>query len=81
MMNELSEKEKRLRVYLVTLAFALFSILLFGFIYLATTPAKTLTILLSFSGSISNIYPGSRKEALAVLIIFLVRICRSELPG
>lgn len=54
-MNELSEKEKRFRVYLVTLAFALFSVLLFGFIYLATTPAKTLTMLLSFSGGISNI--------------------------
>lgn len=54
-MNELSEKEKRFRVYLVTLAFALFAVLLFGFIYLATTPAKTLTMVLSFSGGISNI--------------------------
>lgn len=54
-MNELSEKEKRFRVYLVISAFALFSIVLFGLIYLATTPAKTLTMLLSFSGGISNI--------------------------
>src|SRR3972149_2924986 len=54
-MNELAEKEKRFRVYLVILAFALFSVLLFGFIYLATTPATTLTMLLSFPGGISNI--------------------------
>jgi len=54
-MNELSEKEKRLRVYLVSLAFVLLSIVLFGFIFLATTPSKTLTMLLSFSGGISNI--------------------------
>lgn len=54
-MNELTGQERRFRIYLVTLAFALFFILLFGFIYLATTPAKTLTMVLSFSGGISNI--------------------------
>ncbi|MBI5328045.1 MAG: sulfite exporter TauE/SafE family protein [Deltaproteobacteria bacterium] len=54
-MNELTEKEKRFRVYLVVLAFALFTVFLFGLVYLATTPAKTLTMLLSFSGGISNI--------------------------
>ena len=54
-MQQLTESEKRFRVYLVVFAFALFTVVLFGFIYLATTPAETLTMLLSFSGGISNI--------------------------
>ena len=33
----------------------LISVILFGFIYLATTPAATATYLLSFAGGISNI--------------------------
>lgn len=54
-MNILTEQEKKFRTYLVFLAFALFSIVLFGFIYLATTTTTTLTLLLSFAGGISNI--------------------------
>lgn len=53
--QELGEREKRFRIYLVTTAFALFTVMLFGLVYLATTPAKTLTMLLSFAGGISNI--------------------------
>src|SRR3990172_11728039 len=55
MMNDLTEKEKRFSISLVTLSFVLLFIVLFGFIYLATTPATPLTMLLSFTGGISNI--------------------------
>lgn len=55
-MNEaLTEAQKKFRTYLVVLAFILFSVVLFGFIYLATTPEATATLLLSFAGGISNI--------------------------
>ncbi len=52
---KLSEAQKKFRVRLVIAAFVLFSIVLFGFIYLATTPEATATMLLSFAGGISNI--------------------------
>ncbi len=51
----LKESEKRFRTILVISAFALFATVLFGFIYVATTPAATATLLLSFAGGISNI--------------------------
>ncbi len=52
---ELAESQKRFRTSLVIAAFILFSTILFGFIYLATTPEATATMLLSFAGGISNI--------------------------
>jgi len=49
------EPERKFRVALVISAFVLFSIVLFAFIYLSTTPEATATMLLSFFGGISNI--------------------------
>jgi len=51
----ITKSEKKFRVVLVVSAFVLFSIVLFGFIYLSTTPEATATMLLSFFGGISNI--------------------------
>src|SRR3989344_9253412 len=50
-----TEPERKFRVALVVSAFVLFSIVLFAFIYLSTTPEATATMLLSFFGGISNI--------------------------
>jgi len=47
--------EQKRKTYLLALAFILFFITIFGFIYLVTTPTETLTLLLSFAGGISNI--------------------------
>ena len=52
---QITEPEKRFRTALVVSAFVLFSIVLFAFIYLSTTPEATATMLLSFFGGISNI--------------------------
>ena len=52
---ELTESQKKFRVQLTIAAFVLLSIVLFGFIYLSTTPETTATFLLSFAGGISNI--------------------------
>ncbi|MEW6589071.1 MAG: cytochrome c biogenesis protein CcdA [Thermoproteota archaeon] len=54
-MNELTQQGKGFKSFLVIAIFVLGSITLFGFIYLATTPATTLTMLLSFAGGVSNI--------------------------
>ncbi len=51
----LTEKQRKFRVFLLILAALLFSIVLFGFIYLSTTPTAAATFLLSFAGGISNI--------------------------
>ncbi|MBI4447764.1 sulfite exporter TauE/SafE family protein [Candidatus Woesearchaeota archaeon] len=52
---ELSATQRKFRMRLVIAAFILFSIVLFGFIYLSMTPEATATMLLSFFGGISNI--------------------------
>src|SRR3989344_1489267 len=52
---ELSESQKKFRTSLAAVAFILFFVILFGFIYLSTTPEATATMLLSFAGGISNI--------------------------
>jgi len=52
---QVTESEKKFRITLVVSAFVLFSIVLFAFIYLSTTPEATATMLLSFFGGISNI--------------------------
>lgn len=54
-MSELTKEGKRFKTFLVIAIFVLGSITLFGFIYLATTPATTLTMLLSFAGGVSNV--------------------------
>ena len=53
--EKLIEHEKKARTYLVILAAILLIVVSFGFIYLSTTPADTLTLMLSFAGGISNI--------------------------
>lgn len=50
-----TKSERRFKTILVTSAFILSAIVLFGFIYVATTPTTTATFLLSFAGGISNI--------------------------
>lgn len=52
---ELTAGQKKLKVFLILSAGILISVITFGFIYLATTPAATATYLLSFAGGISNI--------------------------
>lgn len=52
---ELTNYQKRFRIKLVIAAFVLFFVILFGFIYLSTSPEATATMLLSFAGGISNI--------------------------
>lgn len=54
-MKELTVKQRKFRMRLTLAAFILASVVLFGFIYLATTPEATATMLLSFAGGISNI--------------------------
>lgn len=54
-MSDLTQEGKGFKSFLVVAIFVLASITLFGFIYLATTPATTLTMLLSFAGGVSNI--------------------------
>jgi len=54
-MGKLIKSKKKFRTALILSAFVLFSIVLFGFIYLSTTPEATATMLLSFFGGISNI--------------------------
>lgn len=51
----LTEAQRKFRTFLVAAAGLLFSVVLFGFIYLATTPEAAATYLLSFAGGISNI--------------------------
>lgn len=53
--DKITEHEKKTKTYLVILASILLITVAFGFIYLSTTPATTLTLLLSFTGGISNI--------------------------
>ncbi|MBI2207926.1 sulfite exporter TauE/SafE family protein [Candidatus Woesearchaeota archaeon] len=53
--TQLTGPQKKFRTRLVIAAFVLFSVVLFGFIYLSTTPEATATMLLSFAGGISNI--------------------------
>lgn len=54
-MNEQTQQGNGFKSFLVVAIFVLASTTLFGFIYLATTPATTLTMLLSFAGGVSNI--------------------------
>lgn len=54
-MSELPEHEKKFKTYVIATVFVFGSVTLFGFVYLATTPTATLTLLLSFAGGISNI--------------------------
>jgi len=53
--EKLTGQEKKVRTYLVILAAILLIVVSFGFIYLTTTAADTLTLMLSFAGGISNI--------------------------
>jgi cytochrome c-type biogenesis protein len=52
---ELSEAEKRIRSYMVGLAFVLFSMFVLGMIYLVTNPATTVTATLSYAAGLSMI--------------------------
>lgn len=52
---KLTEAQRTFRTSLVVSAGILFSVVMFGFIYLASTPVATATYLLSFAGGISNI--------------------------
>ncbi len=52
---ELSEKERKMRAWLVLLAFVLFSIFVLGMVYLATNPATTVTATLSYAAGLSMI--------------------------
>lgn len=51
---ELSEKERKIRAWLIILAFILFSIFVLGMVYLATNPATTVTATLSYAAGLSK---------------------------
>ncbi len=54
-MEELSDKDRKLRSRLIVLAFLLFTIFVLGMIYLATNPATTVTATLSYAAGLSMI--------------------------
>ncbi|MBI5286082.1 MAG: hypothetical protein HY878_00635 [Deltaproteobacteria bacterium] len=54
--KELTEKEKRLRTYLVITSALLFSVILVTLFYLRTTPAETATLTLSYAAGVSMIF-------------------------
>lgn len=54
--TELTERERRLRTYLVILGALLFSVILVTFFYLRTTPAQTATLTLSYAAGVSMIF-------------------------
>ena len=72
--------EKKLKAYLVALAFALFVVVLFGFAYLATTPETTLTWMLSFAGGVSNIVLPCTLP-LVFIIVPMAMIARNARKG
>ncbi len=78
--TKLTEQERKIKVYLAIAAFVLLSITLFGFIYLATTPAATLTLLLSFAGGISNIVLPCTLP-LVFIIVPIVMVAKSRKKG
>jgi cytochrome c-type biogenesis protein len=53
--NALSEAERRMRSVLVLVAFVLFSAFIIGLGYIATTPAETVTLTLSYTAGLSMI--------------------------
>ncbi|MEN8135461.1 MAG: cytochrome c biogenesis protein CcdA [Thermodesulfobacteriota bacterium] len=53
--TELSDSERHLRTRLVLLAFILFSVFVSGLAYMATTPAQTVGLLLSYTAGLSMI--------------------------
>ncbi len=54
-MSKLTETEKRTRTYLVVTFFVLFTIFIVGLFWLATTPAQTVTLTLSYAAGLSMI--------------------------
>lgn len=54
--RELTEGEKKLRIYLVVLSGLLFSVILITLFYLRTTPAQTATLTLSYAAGVSMIF-------------------------
>ncbi len=75
-----AEQDKRFKVYLTLAATALLIVVIFGFVYLATTPTTTLTLLLSFAGGISNIVLPCTLP-LVFIIVPTVMIAKSRKKG
>jgi len=74
--EKLTEHDKKVRMNLVILAAILLIVVSFGFIYLTTTAADTLTLMLSFAGGISNIV----LPCTLPLVFIIVPIAMSTKP-
>ncbi len=51
----LTEKQRKIRTYMVTLAFVLFSVFVIGIFYFVSTPWETVTVALSYAAGLSMI--------------------------
>jgi cytochrome c-type biogenesis protein len=51
----MKNKTEKLKIFFVSLAFALFTVIIIALTYLATSASETLTTILSFAGGVSNI--------------------------
>jgi len=49
------QSAQKMKIFFVGMAFAMFAAIIIFLTYLATSPAKTLTTILSFAGGVSNI--------------------------
>ncbi|MDH3281541.1 MAG: cytochrome C biogenesis protein [Gammaproteobacteria bacterium] len=70
----LTDSERRLRFGLVAFAFILFSVLVLGLTYLATTPAQTVTLTLSYTAGLSMIV----LPCTLPLVFVIVPLCMGQ---
>lgn len=71
---ELSKAERRLRTRLIVLAFVLFSVFVIGLGYIATTPAETVGLTLSYTAGLSMIV----LPCTLPLVFVIVPLCMGE---
>lgn len=80
--TESATGQKKLKAFLVVSAGALLSVVAFGFVYLATSPAATATFLLSFAGGMSNIVlPCTLPLVFIIVPLALVAAAAGALRG
>jgi cytochrome c-type biogenesis protein len=72
--NVLSEAERRMRSVLVLVAFVLFSVFVIGLSYIATTPAETVTLTLSYTAGLSMIV----LPCTLPLVFVIVPLCMGQ---
>ncbi len=70
----LSERESKLRVWLIAVAFGLFSVFIIGLGYIATTPADTVCLTLSYTAGLSMIV----LPCTLPLVLVIVPLCMGQ---